>query len=69
MVEKKIDTENSGNQHSPEEDQEKDNSIETQEYWHTAGDNQEVELYTEDKAGGQLESTQDSGQKHDEKET
>ena len=42
VVEKKIDTENGGNQNSPEEDQEKESSIETQEYWHNAGDNQEV---------------------------
>eukprot|EP00972_Heterocapsa_arctica_P059166 8724338-Heterocapsa_arctica.AAC.1 len=54
---------------NPEEDQEKESSIETQEYWHTAGDKQDVELYTEDKVGGQLELTQDTGQKHDEQKT
>eukprot|EP00972_Heterocapsa_arctica_P093633 13811689-Heterocapsa_arctica.AAC.1 len=69
MVEMKVDTEKDGNLNNPEENQEKGCSIETQEYWHTAWDKQEVYLYTEDKAGGQLELTQDTGQKQDEQTT
>eukprot|EP00972_Heterocapsa_arctica_P001720 245469-Heterocapsa_arctica.AAC.1 len=41
IVEMKVDTENGETQNNPEEDQEKESSIETQEHWHTAGDRQD----------------------------
>eukprot|EP00972_Heterocapsa_arctica_P015848 2336597-Heterocapsa_arctica.AAC.1 len=61
--------ENDIKQNTPEEVQEEESAIETQEYGQFAGDNHEVNLQAEDQKGGQTELTQDGGQNQEELET
>eukprot|EP00972_Heterocapsa_arctica_P088608 13066501-Heterocapsa_arctica.AAC.1 len=63
---------NDGNdiqQNVPEEVQEEESAIETQEYGQFAGNCHEHRLQAEEQKGEQMELTQDGGQKQDELET
>eukprot|EP00972_Heterocapsa_arctica_P018655 2757983-Heterocapsa_arctica.AAC.1 len=54
------------NQHKAGEIQEEESCIETQKYWHTAGETQDGELYTEEQIVEQFEPTQATGDEQDE---
>eukprot|EP00972_Heterocapsa_arctica_P097394 14368040-Heterocapsa_arctica.AAC.1 len=56
-------------QKTPEEVQEEESAIETQEYGKFAADNHEGKLQAEDQKGGQTELTHDGGQKQEELDT
>eukprot|EP00972_Heterocapsa_arctica_P017948 2653159-Heterocapsa_arctica.AAC.1 len=64
-VDKQLGAERGIAQNAPEEEQEDESVIETQDYCHFAGNNQGDELQAKDEAGGQTELTQDTGQKQE----